>query len=64
MPRCLGGRGPANAFTGWMTERRYQGMRTICDLDFGGQKVEVLALGTAARHNDGKGAATLPPDTS
>jgi iron(III) transport system ATP-binding protein len=59
----LGERGPANSFTGRVTERRYQGMQTIYDVEFGGQKVEVLELGTAARHNDGEVALTLPPDT-
>jgi iron(III) transport system ATP-binding protein len=59
----LGEHGPANSFTGRVTERRYQGMQTIYDVEFGGQKVEVLELGTAARHNDGEVALTLPPDT-
>jgi len=59
----LGERGPANSFTGRVVERRYQGMQTIYDVEFGGQKVEVLELGTAARHNDGEVALTLPPDT-
>ena len=59
----LGERGPANSFTGRVTERRYQGMQTIYDVEFGGQKVEVLELGTAARHNDGEVAITLPPET-
>ena len=59
----LGERGPANSFTGRVVERRYQGMQTIYDVEFGGQKVEVLELGTAARHTDGEVALTLPPDT-
>jgi len=59
----LGERGPTNSFTGRVTERRYQGMQTIYDVEFGGQKVEVLELGTATRHNDGEVAFTLPPDT-
>ena len=59
----LGERGPANSFTGRVVERRYQGMQTIYDVEFGGQKVEVLELGTAARHSDGEVALTLPPDT-
>lgn len=54
---------PANSFTGRVVERRYQGMQTIYDVEFGGHKVEVLELGTAARHNDGEVALTLPPDT-
>ncbi|TAJ40683.1 MAG: ABC transporter ATP-binding protein [Reyranella sp.] len=59
----LGERGPANAFSGRITERRYQGMQTVYDVEFGGQRVEVLELGTAARHTtDGEIALTLPPD--
>jgi iron(III) transport system ATP-binding protein len=59
----LGERGPVNAFTGRVVERRYQGMQTVYDVEFGGQKLEVLELGTAARHQDGDVALTLPPDT-
>jgi iron(III) transport system ATP-binding protein len=59
----LGERGPTNVFSGRVIERRYQGMQTVYDVEFGGQKVEVLELGTAARHNDGEVALTLPPDT-
>ena len=59
----LGERGPANSFTGRVVERRYQGMQTVYDVEFGGQRLEVLELGTAARHQDGEVALTLPPDT-
>jgi iron(III) transport system ATP-binding protein len=59
----LGERGPVNGFTGRVIDRRYQGMQTVYDVEFGGQKLEVLELGTAARHNDGEVALTLPPDT-
>ena len=59
----LGERGPANSFTGRVVERRYQGMQTVYDVEFGGQKLEVLELGTAARHSDGEVALHLPPDT-
>ncbi len=59
----LGERGPANSFTGRVVERRYQGMQTVYDVEFGGQKLEVLELGTAARHQDGEVALTLPPNT-
>ena len=59
----LGERGAANVFSGRITERRYQGMQTVYDVEFGGQCVEVLELGTAARHTtDGEIALTLPPD--
>ncbi len=59
----LGERGPANVFSGRVIERRYQGMQTVYDVEFGGQRLEVLELGTAARHTtDGEIALTLPPD--
>ena len=59
----LGERGPANAFSGRVIERRYQGMQTVYEVDLGGQRLEALELGTAARHDDGAIALTLPPDT-
>jgi iron(III) transport system ATP-binding protein len=60
----LGERGPANAFTARLLERRYQGMQTIYDLDLGGQKLEALELGTSARHQQASDLVlTLPPDT-
>ena len=43
-------------------ERRYQGMQTVYDVELGGQRLEALELGTAARHDDGEIALTLPPD--
>jgi iron(III) transport system ATP-binding protein len=60
----LGERGPANVFSGRVLERRYQGMQTVYDVEMGGQKLEALELGTAARHGaDSEIAITLPPDT-
>jgi len=60
----LGERGPANVFTGRVLERRYQGMQTVYDVEMGGQRLEALELGTAARHGaDSEIAITLPPDT-
>ncbi|WP_421997693.1 ABC transporter ATP-binding protein [Reyranella sp.] len=58
----LGESGPANAFTGRVIERRYQGMQTLYDVELGGQRLEALELGTAARHQDGEVSLTLPPD--
>jgi len=59
----LGERGPINAFSGRVIERRYQGMQTVYDVEFGGQRLEALELGTAARHEaNGEVALTLPPD--
>ena len=59
----LGERGPANVFSGRVIERRYQGMQTLYDVELGGQRLEALELGTAARHQEGEIALTLPPDT-
>ena len=60
----LGERGPANVFSGRVLERRYQGMQTVYDVDMGGQRIEALELGTAARHEqNGEVAITLPPET-
>jgi len=60
----LGERGPANVFSGRVIERRYQGMQTVYDVEMGGQRLEALELGTAARHEqDREVAITLPPDT-
>ncbi len=59
----LGETGPTNAFRCKVVERRYQGMQTVYDVDMGGQRLEVLELGTAARHlGDGEVALTLPPE--
>jgi iron(III) transport system ATP-binding protein len=59
----LGERGPANAFSGRVLERRYQGMQTVYDVELGGQKLEALELGTAARHAAQSDVPlTLPPD--
>ena len=59
----LGESGVVNAFKCKVVERRYQGMQTVYDVDMGGQRLEVLELGTAARHTGGgEIALTLPPD--
>ena len=60
----LGERGPANVFSGRVLERRYQGMQTAYDVEMGGQRIEALEVGTAARHQqNGEVAITLPPET-
>ena len=60
----LGERGATNVFSGRVLDRRYQGMQTVYDLEVGGQRMEALELGTAARHSgDGEISLTLPPDT-
>ena len=59
----LGEREPANAFSGRVLERRYQGMQTVYDVELGGQRLEALELGTSARHDpSGEIALTLPPE--
>ncbi len=59
----LGEAGPANAFPARVIDRRYQGVQTLYDVELGGQRLEALELGTAARHQDGEITLTLPPDT-
>jgi iron(III) transport system ATP-binding protein len=60
----LGEQGSVNVFAGRVLERRYQGMQTVYDVELGGQRLEALELGTAARHGaDREIAITLPPDT-
>ena len=59
----LGERGPANVFSARVIDRRYQGMQTVYDVELGGQRLEALELGTAARYEqNGEIALTLPPD--
>ena len=53
----------ANAFTAKVTDRRYQGTQTVYDIDLFGHRLEVLELGTAARHAVGAEAPVmLPPE--
>ena len=43
----------ANSFTARMVDRRYQGTQTVYDIELFGHRLEVLELGTAARHQVG-----------
>ncbi len=43
----------ANLFPARVVDRRYQGTQTIYDIDLFGRRLEVLELGTAARHQVG-----------
>jgi iron(III) transport system ATP-binding protein len=43
----------ANSFTARVVEARYQGTQTVYDIDLFGHRLEVLELGTAARHQVG-----------
>ena len=47
---AIGRQDSANAFTANVVDRRYQGTQTIYDIDLFGHRLEVLELGTAARH--------------
>jgi iron(III) transport system ATP-binding protein len=58
----LGESGNSNAFKGRIVDRHYQGMQTVYGVELGGQRLEVLELGTAARHNEGEISVSLPPD--
>ncbi len=59
---AIGRQEGANAFTAKVTDRRYQGTQTVYDIDLFGHRLEVLELGTAARHTVGVEApVTLPP---
>ena len=47
---AIGMRDAANSFTAKLVDRRYQGTQTVYDIDLFGHRLEVLELGTAARH--------------
>jgi iron(III) transport system ATP-binding protein len=49
----LGKRDGANTFEARVVDRRYQGTQTAYDIDLFGKRLEVLELGTAARHDIG-----------
>ena len=52
----------ANSFTARIVDRRYQGTQTVYDIDLFGRRLEVLELGTAARHQVGvETSVFLPP---
>jgi iron(III) transport system ATP-binding protein len=58
---ALGTGNGANSFEARVVERRYQGTQTAYDIDLFGRRLEVLELGTAARHAVGATApVTLP----
>ena len=57
----LGKRDGTNTFEARVVDRRYQGTQTAYDIDLLGRRLEVLELGTAARHDIGTTApASLP----
>jgi len=58
----LGENASINTFKGRIVDRHYQGMQTAYGIELGGQRLEVLELGTAARHSEGEITVTLPAD--
>src|SRR4051812_24674640 len=50
---AIGGQGGGNIFPARVMDRRYQGTQTAYEIDLLGRKLEVLELGTAARHQVG-----------
>ncbi len=59
----IGGRDGANIFPAQVVDRRYQGTQTVYDIDLFGRRLEVLELGTAARHQVGaETSVSLPRD--
>ena len=57
----LGSAGGSNAFRARVLDRRYQGTQTAYDIDLSGHHLEVLELGTAARHEIGTDAPVSLP---
>jgi iron(III) transport system ATP-binding protein len=58
---ALGQANGPNSFEARVVERRYQGTQTAYDIDLFGRRLEVVELGTAARHEVGSTApVTLP----
>jgi iron(III) transport system ATP-binding protein len=58
---AIGKQDGGNAFTASVVDRRYQGTQTIYDIDLFGHRLEVLELGTAARHAIGVEAPVCLP---
>jgi iron(III) transport system ATP-binding protein len=60
---ALGTHSGSNAFRARLLDRRYQGTQTVYDIDLAGHRLEVLELGTAARHAVGADTpVSLPRD--
>jgi iron(III) transport system ATP-binding protein len=57
----LGQANGANTYQARVIDRRYQGMQTVYDIDLFGRRLEVLELGTAARHEVGVAAPVSLP---
>jgi len=60
---AIGKHDGSNAYCARVLDRRYQGTQTVYDIDLFGHRLEVLELGTAARHDVGADApVSLPRD--
>jgi iron(III) transport system ATP-binding protein len=57
----LGKLNRANTYEARVVDRRYQGTQTVYDIDVLGRRLEVLELGTAARHDVGTTAPVSLP---
>ena len=55
----IGKQDGANLFPARVVDRRYQGTQTVYDIDLFGRRLEVLELGTAARHQVGVETSVL-----
>ena len=51
----------ANTFSAKVLDRRYQGTQTAYGIELFGKRLEVIELGTAARHQVGVEAAVVLP---
>jgi multiple sugar transport system ATP-binding protein len=58
---ALGQQNGANTYQARVVDRRYQGTQTVYDIDLFGRRLEVLELGTAARHAVGAAAPVSLP---
>jgi iron(III) transport system ATP-binding protein len=58
---ALGRQDGTNSYRARVLERRYQGTQTIYDIDLFGRRLEVLELGTAARHTVGEDTSVSLP---
>ena len=58
---ALGRQDGANIYRAHVLERRYQGTQTVYDIDLLGRRLEVLELGTAARHVVGEDTSVSLP---
>jgi iron(III) transport system ATP-binding protein len=61
---AIGQKNGGNSFTARVVEARYQGTQTVYDIDLFGHRLEVLELGSAARHQVGIDTPiSLPKET-